>query len=116
MTPTEAIAKLDGQLALHGETVTLRRYTAPTGNPRPKIDVTARALVRVISNPQLVGEVSQDETHISLSPTAVTAAAWPLPVQSGDKIVVQGIERNIDTPKPILLNDTLVRINLVVRG
>lgn len=116
MTPTQIIATLNATLALDGETVVLRRYTAPTGNPRPKTDVTARGFVRVRTNPALVGEVSQVETHVALSPSEAVAAGWPLPVRTGDKIVIQSIERNIDEVHPFLVADTLVRINLVVRG
>jgi hypothetical protein len=116
VTPTEIVATLNARLLEWGETVTLRRYTAPTGNPRPKTEVAARGIVRVRTTPTLVGEVSQVETHVTLSPTEATVASWPLPVRTGDKIVIQSIERNIDEVHPILVADTLVRINLVVRG
>jgi hypothetical protein len=116
MTPAQMIATLNSQLALNGETVVLRRYTAPTGSPRPKVDVSAKGFVRAVGNPALVGEVNQVETHVTLSPTEATVASWPLPVRTGDKIVIQSIERNIDEVHPILVADTLVRINLVLRG
>lgn len=116
MTPAQIIATLDAFLVNIGETVTLRRYTAITGSPRPRIDLTLPAFVRVVSVPQLVGEVAQTETHVSFSPTQAVAASWPLPVQDGDKLVIEALERNIDEVHPIFVANTLVRINCVVRG
>jgi hypothetical protein len=50
---------------------------------------------------------------VVLSPTGIAAL---LPLKKGDKVVVQGRERNIEFPKPVLLGNELVRLNLLVGG
>lgn len=113
MTPAEAIASLDRQLAAHGETVIVRRYTAPTGNPRPKTEVTVRALVRPAKPAELVEGIDQTASVAVMSPAGLAAL---LPLRKHDKLVIQSRERNVEFPQPILVNDTLVRINLLVTG
>lgn len=113
MTPARAIAMLDSQLAQHGQTVVVRRYTAPGGNPRPKTDITVKGHVRAVRSDELVGDISATHSAVVVSPTGLAAL---LPLLKGDKVVVQGRERNVDLPKPVLMKDELVRINLLVAG
>jgi hypothetical protein len=114
MTPAQLIADLDAALARTGETVIVRRYTAPSGAPRPKTDVTGlKASVRAVKADDLVGDVKQTHSKAVLSPTGLSAL---LPLVKGDKLVIQGRERNIDLPKPIYVQDTLVRLVLFVAG
>lgn len=113
MTPAEMIADLDAALARRGEEIVVRRYTATTGTPRPKIDITVRAAVRPVKPEELVGGIDQTFSKVVLSPTGLSAL---LPLRKGDKVVIQGRERNIEFPKPIVDGDKLVRINLTVAG
>lgn len=114
MTPAEAIAMLDGQLAENGERITVRRYTAPSGTPRPKTDTeNVPAAVRAVRAEEVINDVKQTHSSVVLSPTGLGAL---LPLVKGDKLVIQGRERNIDLPKPIFLQGTLVRIDLLVAG
>lgn len=113
MTPAQIIADLDAALARRGEDVTVRRYTAPSGDPRPKTDIEARASVRAVKPEELVGEIDQTSSKVVLSPTGLSAL---LPLRKGDKIVVQGKERNVELPKPIFVDGTLVRIDVMVTG
>lgn len=113
MTPASAISSLDAQLAEHGENVIVRRYTAPSGDPRPKTDVPVRAFVRAVRPEDLAGEIDQTASKVVLSPTGL---ATLLPLKKGDKIVVQGKERHVELPKPILLSNALVRIDVMVTG
>lgn len=114
MTPAAAIASLDSQLAEHGELVSAYRYTATTGNPRPRINVDdVPAFVRAFKPEELAGEIDQTSTNIVLSPTKLTAL---LPLKKNDKVFAQGRERNVELVKPVLMGNTLVRINLVVTG
>lgn len=112
-TPSGMIARLDAALARRGETVTVRRYTAPTGTPRPKTDIASRASVRAVKPEELAGEINQTASKVVLSPTGLGAL---LPLKKGDKIVIQGKERNIELPKPIFVADVLVRIDVMVTG
>ena len=114
MTPAAEIAKLDRQLAQHGQDVVIRRYTAVSGSPRPKTDVPARAFVRAVKADQLAGKITQTASDVVLSPSATVLAA--LPLEADDKIVIAERERNVELAKPIEMAGTLVRIDLVVLG
>jgi len=113
MTPAELIADLDKSLARAGETVIVRRYTAPTGDPRPKVEATTKASVRPVRADDLVGNIDQTFSMVITSPTAIVAL---LPLKKGDKVVIQGRERNVEFPRPIFVQDVLVRLELVVGG
>lgn len=113
MTPTQIIANLDASLSRVGETVTVRRWTAPTGTPRPKTDVSVNASVRAVKADELVGDLDMTASVAVLSPTGLSSL---LPLKKGDKLVIQGRERNIELPKPIYVGGTLVRINVMVSG
>lgn len=113
-TPAGAIARLDQSLRRRGEDVIVRRYTSTAGDPRPKIDTPPlRAFVRAVKAEEMVGDIKATHSAIVLSPTGLAAL---LPLVKGDKVVVQGRERNVDLPKPILLDNQVVRINLMVAG
>jgi hypothetical protein len=113
VTPAQMIADLDAALARRGEDVTVRRYTAPSGTPRPKTDIATRATVRAVKPEELAGEIDQTASKVVLSPTGLGAL---LPLRKGDKIVIQGDERHVELPKPIVVGGTLVRIELMVTG
>lgn len=114
MTPEQAIAALDRQIEAHGQSVVFRRYTASTGNPRPKTDHDCRAFVRPVKAEELVGSIINTFSAAVLSPTGFPAEL--LPIRKGDKLVIDGTERNIELPKPIKMNDVLVRYDLMVAG
>lgn len=109
----DPLADLDKALTRRGESITIRRYTAPTGDPRPKIEATVRAVVRPVSGDELVGEIDQTYSTVITSPTGLSAL---LPLRASDKVVIQGRERNIEFPQPIYDGDRLVRIVLTVKG
>ena len=112
-TPAALIADLEAGIADAGESVIVRRYTAPTGSPRPKTDRATRATVRPLKAEELVGAIDQTWSRVVLSPTAIEDL---LPIKKGDKVVVQGKERNVEFPRPIFVQDTLVRLELMVSG
>lgn len=114
MTPQQAIGALDVQLAAHGQSVTLRRYTAPSGSPRPKTELVGiRAFVRAVKADDVVGEIRQTSMKVTLSPTDMISF-WPL--KTSDKVVIDGTEREVQAVKPVRLADALVRCDLVVTG
>jgi hypothetical protein len=114
MTPAELIADLDQALIRRGTTITIRRYGAPTGTPRPKTDIDAvPAAVRPLRAADLVGAIDQTWSRVVLSPTGLAAL---LPLKKGDKIVTEGRERNIEFPSSIEVQNIVVRIILLVSG
>jgi len=114
MTPAEAIASLDASLKANGARISVYRYIGAVGKDAPKNQVTdVPAFVRAVSADQLVGNIDQTGLNIILSPTLL---ADLLPLKKGDKLLIDGRERNIELVKPIHMQTTLVRINLVVIG
>jgi hypothetical protein len=113
MTPTDAIASLDAQLVLHGDPIILRRYTAPSGNPRPKTELAMNAFVRPAKPEELVGDIYQKQSVVTISPTDFTPM-WP--IIEGEKVVIEGKECEIEDVSPIRMQGALVRCNLVVAG
>lgn len=112
-TPAGMISRLDAALARRGQTTTVRRYTAASGNPRPKTDIASRASVRPVRAEQMVGNITQTHSNAVLSPTGLGAL---LPLRKDDKLVLGTKEHNIDVAKHITVGDTLVRIDLVISG
>jgi hypothetical protein len=106
MTPVQAIAQLDRQLAKHGQTVVLTRSGSDP--------ITMAAFVRGYKPEDLVGDIQQGDLSVILSPTNI--GAFPVPVREGDKVSVAGAVKNVQSAEHVRMLDQLVRINLTVRG
>ncbi|WP_296585732.1 hypothetical protein [Xanthobacter sp.] len=119
MTPAQAISALDRHLAAAGQDAVLRRWTG-TGSARTPIDVPVRIRAQDYRVEELVGGIEQGDTRVVLSPTQIVAAGWPGPPQGwprpGDAIVIAGRERSIIAAPPQVMDDVVVRIDMVVRG
>lgn len=114
MSPDQALDLLQLHLAMHGETVTVRRYTAATGTPRPKTEVAGvKAHVRALRVDELAGSITQNHLKVILSPTGLNAL---LPLRKDDKVLIAGAEKNVDFASHIRVADVLVRIELTVMG
>lgn len=107
MTPAQAIAMLDRQLAKHGSSVVLARVQT-AGNT-----TTVKAHVRDFRLDELTGNLKQDDTKVILSPTGLAAYGIP---KRGDWISVRGKRRSVENVDPFALADVPVRYELVVRG
>ncbi|WP_430914073.1 hypothetical protein [Methylobacterium sp. sgz302541] len=112
MTPAQAIAMLDRQIARNGQTVLLHRQD----DADDAAGVPLRALVRGYRPDELSGGVQQGTSQAVLSPTALTQAGIKLPLARLDAITFAGRRRNIEVADPISVDDTVVRINLWVTG
>jgi hypothetical protein len=119
------ILALDRALARTGEPVMLRRITGTTN--QSWVDVEVMALVRGYRPEQLVGGIVQTDSLVILSPTSIFGAQWPggvvpgstvdarLP-KKGDKAIIRGAARNVETVGPIYSRGELVRIEMRVLG
>lgn len=108
MTPADAIAMLDRQLAAHGEDISLRHMT---GGAAASTE-TVRAFVRGYKPDEVVGAIQQGDGKITLSPNGLAQ-----PPKFNDKAVVGGVKvRNIQAVEEIRLAGVVVRYNLQVRG
>lgn len=111
MTPHQAIAKLDRAIARNGQTVTLRRGTASA----PVATAALKAHVRGYDPDELVGGITQKDSKVILAPTGLKG--WPSGmVQENDWIQIDGRWRSIVAAVPVRMADTLVRIELQVKG
>jgi hypothetical protein len=116
MTPADAIAMLDRQIAEHGQTVTFERLvgTGPTAT-RQGGGVQIAAHVRTLREDELIAGMTQNDLMVIVSPTGLDGWQFGIPIK-GDKVVVDGVSRNIELPQPIKIAGTLVRLNLKVKG
>lgn len=113
MNPASAKASLRRQLSEHGQDIVLRRYTAPSGNPRPSDDLPVRAFVRAVKAEEIVGRIDSTFSNVAFDPDDA-AGLWP--VRKDDKVVIDGKTRNVEVVKPVTLAGVLVRCDLVVAG
>ncbi|WP_428031493.1 hypothetical protein [Ancylobacter sp.] len=119
MTPDAAIGSLNRQLRKHGHDAILRRSTW-SGTERADFEVGVRITLRGYRPDEIIGGIMQGDSEVVLAPTQLRAEGWPsgeaeLPRQ-GDTIVSAGRPRSVVGVDPRFIGDTLVRINLQVRG
>lgn len=107
MSPDQAIAALDRQIALHGQDVVLRRGAT---------DYPMRGWVRGYRPDELAGGIQQGDSDVVLSPTGLAAAGFPDRPKRGDKLLTTGRLRNVEYADPVQIGGKTVRHNLQVRG
>lgn len=112
MTPVQAIAQLDRQIAAHGQDVTLRRIVANAA----AIDRTHRAFARGYRPDELAGGIQQNDSLVILSPTGMPAPFVAEPLRVNDKILYDGRMRNVAYVETVRVQGVPVRYNATVRG
>lgn len=118
MSPEQAIFALDRSLAAHGQDAILRRWSG-SGSARTPTDVAVRVRALDYKPEELVGGIMQGDTRVILSPTQIVAAGWPGPQdwpRIGDRLVIDGRERNVQAAPPFRIDGVVVRIDVTVRG
>lgn len=119
MTPVQAIAQLDRQIAKSGETVTLRRFVPN----QPAIEKPHRAFVRGYRPDELVGGIFQGDSLVVMSPTKFPAefadfsnpADNALRLKTNEGILISGRRRTVQYVDPVRMNGVVVRVNVLVR-
>lgn len=106
-TPAGMISRLDAALERRGETVILRKSNSTVGQ------VSVKAKVRAYRPDEIAGILQQGDSQVILSPTGLSV--FGLPPQNGF-VVAGDVPRRIVGVTPIRVADTLVRIELQVRG
>lgn len=114
------IADLDFSLLNDGQTIVLRRGVST--------DVSCYAFVRELNEEQLVDTIGQQQFNVVISPTQIYAANWPsapdsppvspdptIPIK-GDRVLIAGRIRTVQAVLPKFVANTLVRIDMKVRG
>lgn len=124
----DLIADLDDELREYGDDVILRRRIA--GAPHDvgcKAKITSYRLRDTEFVPNTA--ITQEDLIVIMSPSEIAAAGWPgsvpfevsdMPIDSlirkGDKLVVRGIERNVEVVDPQRPGGTVVRFDMRVLG
>lgn len=108
MKPADAIAMLDEQIAAHGQSIFVKERHDGGGQVLP-----ARAFVRGYKVAELVGGLSQGDSLVVLSPTAVSA--WIGGIKTSHFIEIAGVTRSVKSVETVRMNDAVVRINVQVR-
>lgn len=121
------IRELDKSLQEDGEDIVLRRVVGTTN--RVFNDVTCRAFVRGYAPNELIAGITQQDSKVILSPTQINRAQWPggqppntpgdprIPSKNrGDKAIIAGKERTIESATGIPIDGELVRIEMRVLG
>jgi hypothetical protein len=120
---SDDLEALDADLAQFGETVTLKRRI---GTGVSFVSLTCRASVRVWmsrkGNEPIGDGPAQIYNKVTFSPTDLNPQVWPgaaggspYPAK-GDFIVVKGVAKAIEACNPIMVNDTLVRLDCLILG
>lgn len=105
-TPAGMIARLDASLATRGQTVTVKKHDSAT-------TATVMAHVRPAKEDEIAGLAQQIWLKVILSPTGLSSV---LPLRKGDKITVDGKDRQIEFPKTLKVADVIVRLEPMVAG
>lgn len=117
---TVEIDALDRGLARSGQTVTLR--VLPTNDL-----AGIPAVVRGYQPDELSSSITQQDSHVVISPTQINAAGWPgvqapgikdnrIPTKNrGDICIINNVQRAVMAGVGIYVQDVLVRIELQVR-
>lgn len=115
MTPEQAKASLARQIAMHGETATLRRLNA---SPPHTEETGVAVFVRGYEPDELVGAIQQGDRKIIVPADNVGSFPVPFRERSTDRIEVRGQEMTIqavdDSTRRIA--GTLVAYEIRVRG
>jgi len=128
VTPENAIASLDRQIAQHGQKITLTRVTGVAN--QAKFTATMRAIVRGYQPKELIGTIAQGDTKVILSVTDIEVARWPGPKVSNpmapkidprvplksDPMVIEGVSRTIQAAAPFYIDGKLIKVEIQVRG
>lgn len=108
MNPQQFIRDLDAFLQEIGQTIILRRGNTTVGQ------ISVRGIVRGVTADDLIGEVTQTDRRVVISPSGLGAFGEP---DASISVVIDGKPSQIvGKPELIRLNDVLVRINMVVKG
>ncbi len=124
MSPEQAIEILDRALDDEGQIIQLVRITGTTNQVRFSVDI--RAWVKGYTSREIGGTILQGDSKVIISATDLNAHQWPgaqvNPIgdprvpRFHDKVIVQGTERNVENSVPFYILETLVQVDLQVRG
>lgn len=127
------LAQLDRRLARRGETIQLRR-TVGTSN-QSYVQCELPAIVRALTVEQLIGNITQQNFFLIISPTHIIRQQWPGGKTPGaassggiiapsdpripnttDSVYVRGMQKVVQRVAPVFDRGKCIRIELTVLG
>jgi hypothetical protein len=127
------LAQLDRRLARRGETIYLRRAVGTTNQSYVQCEL--KAIVRALTVEQLIGNITQQNFFLIVSPTGIIKAQWPggktlatppsggiiapsdprIPLTS-DVVYLRGSQKAVQRVAPVFDRGECIRIELTVLG
>lgn len=104
-----------GALQRFGRPMTLRRLTL-AGQTLVPLDVEVFGRSKLYSPEHVIGTIIEGDTQITITNKEILAAQWPGPPRKGDKLVVDGLVRNIEAAEPKYLGTEILVFVCQVRG
>lgn len=109
--------KLASVLTRFGRPMTLRRNTLGPNNTQYPLDVTVYGTTENYTPNELIGgAITQGDTKVTITGTEMTAAQWPAPPKTGDKIIIDGKPRNVGSVEPKYFGSEVLVYVLQVTG
>ena len=99
-----------------GRQITLRRQTLIPGSAQVPLDVAVYAVTRNYTAKELIGSIIQGDTEVTFTNSEIATAQWPGPPKNGDKVVIDGKMRNIESVEPKYLGTVILVYICQVRG
>lgn len=117
MTPSELTATYR-RLIANGQLVNIRRFTASSGSPRPKVEKSVRASVSNYSPDDLIGNIQQGDLRVILMRADLEEGDVNLPILKTDKVVIANKSYAIEFIDDVTrqTQGVVVAIELGVRG
>lgn len=117
MTEAQAcIADLDAALAEFGDAVRLQRMTSGPNGSRIPFEVVCRARVNSFAPQELTAFTGEaPPTKVTISPTPLLRAQWPLPPQKDDRIFINERPANVEIVAELSIGGVVVRYDLQCR-
>lgn len=94
----------------------LRRLTLAAGAVQFPSDVTVYGVAKNFAPHELVGGIIQGDSQITVTNAEIEAAQWPGPPKTNDKIIVDGVTRNVQAVESKYLSDEILVHVCQVRG
>jgi len=101
-------------LAETGQDLVLRR-TGVTDLPF-KGCMSEQAIDKNLAPEVASGMLIQTNYDVIMGSSEVTAAAWPLPIKKGDKVLSGSKVYTVEKAEDVTIGNQIVRFNLVVKG
>lgn len=105
MSVAESIA---GALQRFGRQMTLRRNQIGPGGVQIPLDVVVYGTPKNYAADELVGQLVQGDTEVTITNTEIAAAQWPGPPRANDKIIIDGKTRTIKGVEPKYLGTEIL--------